>query len=171
MSLVSGVQGRLRVPETLLHSRTITGPRFSFLFSPTLDSSRCCICSHSSHALGPCPPPRPGPASTSPARPPPAPHPGRRHAGRGGAPVEGRVPPLELLHGALEEPVRSLQQAGPLLRPVTRPPPDALLIYLFINPGLGYKSPAPPPPAHPAALCMRRRAPAPRGAFAPPGCQ
>ena len=31
--------------------------------------------------------------------------PGRRHAGRGGAPVEGRVPPLELLHGALEEPV------------------------------------------------------------------
>lgn len=44
---------------------------------------------------------------------------GHRHAGRGRAPVEGRVPPLELLHGALEEPVRPLQQAGALLRPVT----------------------------------------------------
>lgn len=69
--------------------------------------------------------------SLSSVPPPPAP-PGarRRHAGRGGAPVEGRVPPLELLHGALEEPVRPLQQAGSLLRPVTPGGPQLYILFI-----------------------------------------
>lgn len=96
-----------RVPATLLHlySRSPYHPLFSSHHLPSA-SYVACTAAHSR------PISLPDPLFPSPTL---AGRPGRRHVGRGRAPVEGRVPPLELLHGALEEPVRPLQQAGALL--------------------------------------------------------
>lgn len=88
------------------------------------------------------------------APPPPTPHPpsrfvsSRQHR-RGRASVEGGVPPLVLLHDAVEEPVRPLQQTGALHRPLRVPKEDGgrrreVYRYSFYSKA---HPPTPPPPS------------------------